>query len=192
MERVLEESLERVPTRLLSYCLMRTHWHLVLWPREDGELSAFMNWLTLTHTQRWRHAHHTVGYGSLYQGRFKSFPIQCDQHLLSVCRYVERNPLRAGAVQRVEDWRWSSLWHRQNPGEKMGQMLCDDWPAPRPANWLQRVQQAETAKELEALRLSSKRGQPFGDERWQIQTAKRLELESTLRPPGRPKKQDDR
>src|ERR1700722_12938967 len=123
MERVLEEALERVPTRLLSYCLMRTHWHLVLWPREDGELSTFMNWLTLTHTQRWRHAHHTVGYGSLYQGRFKSFPIQRDQHLLSVCRYVERNPLRAGAVERAEDWRWSSLWHRQNPGERLGQML---------------------------------------------------------------------
>jgi REP element-mobilizing transposase RayT len=74
MERVLAEALKRVPTRLLAYCQMPNHWHLVLWPREDGELSAFLNWLTLTHTQRWRHAHHTVGYGPVYQGRFKSFP----------------------------------------------------------------------------------------------------------------------
>jgi hypothetical protein len=87
---------------------------------ERCRLSAFMNWLTLTHTQRWRHAHHTVGYGPLYQGRFKSFPIQRDEHLLSVCRYVERNPLRAGIVERAEDWRWSSLWHRLNPGQKLG------------------------------------------------------------------------
>ena len=101
MEAVLAEALERVPTRLLSYCLMGSHWHLVLWPREDGELSAFLNWLTLTHTQRWRHAHHTVGYGPLYQGRFKSFPVQSDEHVRQVCRYVERNALRAKLVEKA-------------------------------------------------------------------------------------------
>jgi len=95
-EAVLEQAWARLPTRLLSYCVMPSHFHLVLWPREDGELSEFMRWLTVTHTQRW-HAHRgTAGAGLLYQGRFKSFPIQEDPNLLTVCRYVERNALRAG------------------------------------------------------------------------------------------------
>ena len=66
---------------------------------------------------RWRVAHHTVGYGHVYQGRFKSFPIERDEHLLTVCRYVERNALTAGAAKRAEDWRWSSLYVRTRPGQ---------------------------------------------------------------------------
>lgn len=101
-ERVLAQAVQRVDIRLLAYCVMPNHWHLVLWPRVDGDLSRFVGWLTLTHTQRW-HAHrHTTGSGHLYQGRFKSFPVQTDEHFLAVCRYVERNPLRAGLVSRAE------------------------------------------------------------------------------------------
>ena len=104
-ERVLQEAVERVEMRLLAYCLMPNHWHLVAWPREDKELSRFTGWLTLTHTQRW-HAHRgTTGTGHLYQGRFKSFPVQSDAHFLTVCRYVERNALRANLVACAEDWR---------------------------------------------------------------------------------------
>jgi len=89
-ERVLEEAVERSGTRLLACCVLRTHWHLVVWPREDGELSRFTGWLTLTHTQRW-HAHrHSTGTGHVYQGRFKSFPVQEDEHFYAVCRSVER------------------------------------------------------------------------------------------------------
>lgn len=115
-ERVLAEAHERMAMRTLAYCMMPNHWHLVVWPREDGDLSHFMAWVTLTHTQRW-HAHrHTAGSGHLFQGRFKSFPVQTDEHLLTVCRYVERNALRAGLVRRAEDWRWSSLWRRTTRG----------------------------------------------------------------------------
>ena len=99
-EQVLEAAVERTKTRLLAYCVLPTHWHMVLWPREDGELSRFTGWLTLTHTQRW-HAHrHSTGSGHLYQGRFKSFPVQDDAHFFTVCRYVERNALRANLVER--------------------------------------------------------------------------------------------
>jgi hypothetical protein len=87
--------------RLLAYCLMPNHFHLLVWPRADGDLSQFLRWLTVTHTQRW-HAHHrTAGTGHLYQGRFKSFPVQSDEHFLTVCRYVERNALRANLVGRA-------------------------------------------------------------------------------------------
>ncbi|MEO8497102.1 MAG: transposase, partial [Planctomycetota bacterium] len=94
-EQVLEQAVERFEMRLLAYCLLNNHWHLVVWPREDGELSRLVGWLTLTHTQRW-HAHrHSTGSGHVYQGRFKSFPVQDDEHFLTVCRYVERNAQRA-------------------------------------------------------------------------------------------------
>jgi putative transposase len=119
-ERVLQEALDRVEMRVLSYCLMPNHWHLVLWPRRDGDLSKFMGWLTLTHTQRWHAHHHTVGTGHLYQGRFKSFPVQSDA-------------------------------------------------------------------ELAALRRSVNRGSPFGESGWTKRIVKRLGLEVTIRPRGRPK-----
>ena len=56
------------------------------------------------------HAHyHTSGTGHVYQGRFKSFPIQDDAHFLTVCRYVARNAMQAERTARAEDWRWGSL-----------------------------------------------------------------------------------
>jgi putative transposase len=112
-ENILTEAVERVKMRVLAYCVMPNHWHLVLWPREDGDLSTFVGWVTLTHTQRW-HAHrHSVGSGHVYQGRFKSFLVESDEYLWAVCRYVERNALRAGLSRRAQEWRWSSLWRRE-------------------------------------------------------------------------------
>ncbi len=112
-QRVLAQACTRLPMRVLCWCLMPNHWHLGLWPRADGDVSRFLGWLTLTHTQRWHAHHHNTGSGHLYQGRFKSFPVQEDEHLLTVCRCVERNPLRAGLVKRAKDWCWCSLWHRR-------------------------------------------------------------------------------
>src|SRR5438093_1473819 len=105
-ETVVAQVHGRLPCRLLCYCLMPNHWHLVLWPTEDGELSEFMRLLTVTHTQRWHAHYHSAGTGPLYQGRFKSFPIEEDEHLLTVCRYVERNGLRAKLAARAEAWPW--------------------------------------------------------------------------------------
>jgi putative transposase len=186
-EQVLTDVRARIPTRILAYCLMPNHWHLVLWPREDGELSAFMRRLTLTHTQRW-HAHRrTVGSGHLYQGRFKAFLVQNDPHFLTVCRYVERNALRAKLVKRAETWRWGSLW-RSVHGDAPARALLSEWPIARPRNWIERVNRPENQAELDALRRSVNRGSPFGDNRWVERTAKRMGLESTLRPRGRPRR----
>lgn len=188
-ERILEEAIRRTGIRLSAYCVMPNHWHLLLWPRGDDELSETLRWLTVTHTQRWHAAHRTAGTGSLYQGRFKSFPVQSDGHFLTVARYVERNALRAGLVRRAEDWRWGSLW-RQGNGNAETNAPLNDWPVPRPRDWVERVNRAETLPELESLRRSVQRGQPFGGESWQARTAACLSLESTLRPRGRPRKED--
>jgi putative transposase len=182
-EEVIALAKQRLPMRVLAWCVMSNHWHFVLWPRRDGDLSEFMRWLTVTHTQRWHAAHHTSGTGPLYQGRFKSFPIQEDDHLWTVLRYVERNPLRANLVADAAEWRWSSLWHRLagNPAK-----LLDVGPLPLPKSWQRRVQSPQTDAELEAVRRSVVRGAPFGESSWQNRTAKRLDLQSTLRPRGRP------
>lgn len=186
-EGVLEEGYDRTGIRIVAYCLMPTHWHMVLWPRTDGELSEVLHWITLTHTQRW-HAHHeTSGTGPVYQGRFKAFPVQTDVHFLTVVRYVERNALRAGLVDRAEEWRWSSLWRRER-GDKKARAFLSEWSVNRPRNWVAWVNQPETGTELEALRRSVRRGRPFGGETWVHRMAKRLKLESTLRPRGRPRK----
>jgi len=187
-ERVLMEACARVEMRLLAYCVMPTHWHLVVWPHADGDLSSFLGWLTMTHTQRWHASHRTIGSGHLYQGRFKSFPVQTDEHFLTVCRYVERNALRAQLVPRAEDWRWSSLWRRTR-GEDKGRAFLSEWPVPCPRQWLKWVNEPQTQEEVDALRRCVTRGQPFGSETWVQSAARRLGLESTFRSRGRPKKQ---
>jgi len=185
-ERVLVEAMYKHPTGLLAYCIMPNHWHLVLWPAKDGELTAFVRWLTHTHTMRWHAHYHTAGTGHLYQGRFKSFPIEADDHLYTVLRYVERNPLRANLVPRAELWRWSSMYLRHTWDARL-ETLLHPW-VPLPADWLVRVNEPQTEAELGAVRRAVVRGSPFGGPGWQQNTARRLGLLATLRAPGRPKK----
>jgi putative transposase len=161
-ERVLIEALHKHPIRLLAYCLMPNHWHLVLWPEHADDMTAFLLWVTHTHTQRWHAHYHTAGTGHLYQGRYRAFPVQEDNHLYTLLRYVERNALRANLVPRAEDWPWSSLAHRRaGAADPLGALL-HAWPLPEPAAWLKCVNRAETGAELEALRRCVLRGQPFG------------------------------
>jgi len=175
---------------------------MVLWPREDGDLSEFMRWLTVTHTQRRHAADRTAGAGHIYQGRFKSFPVQrrrptaaqraagaieTADPLFTVLRYVERNALRARLVERAERWRWASLWRRTS-GDAQQRALLTDPPDGRPPDWLAMVNQPETEEELAALRRCVNRGRPLGSEMWVRRIAATLGLESTLRPRGRPRK----
>jgi putative transposase len=165
---------------------MNNHWHLVLSPEIDGEMSRFMRWISATHTMRYHAHYHSSGEGHVYQGRFKSFPIQGDAHFLTVCRYVERNALQAGMVRHAEDWRWGSLYRWLQNTEPDPKLLAP-WPINRSPNWLARVNESLTRNEVEAIRHSIKRSKPYGDESWIATTAKRLDLESTLRPRGRPR-----
>lgn len=185
-EKILAEAHAHSRLRLAAYCLMPNHWHLLLWPRRDGELSEVLRWITVTHSQR-RHAkHHSAGTGPVYQGRFRSFPVQSDEHFLSVARYVERNAVRAKLVDRAEAWRWGSLWRRAQGDATLTAWLSDG-PVARPRDWLARVNRADSKAELEALRVSAQRGRPFGEDGWVRRLCKRYGMESTLRPPGRPK-----
>jgi putative transposase len=186
-ERALEKTLETRPMRICSYCLMPNHWHFVLWPERDGQLGEFMQKLTVTHVRNWQEYRRRVGYGHVYQGRYKSFPIEEDEHFYQVVRYVERNALRANLARRAESWRWCSLWRRVKGGRHARRWLSD-WPLAVPRNWTELVNRPQSEGELEAIRRSISRGQPFGSPTWTKRSAESLGLESTLRPRGRPKK----
>lgn len=181
--KLLTQANDRVPMRLLSYCLMPNHFHLVLWPKGDGDMSRWMQWLMTAHVRRYHRHYHSSGH--VWQGRYKSFPIEEDEHLLTVMRYVERNPVRAKTIpiRKAQRWRWSSIGR---PPKDVDCPPLDPGPVARGDDWLRWVNEPQTEAELNALRQSISRGRPFGAKAWQAATAAELGLESTLRPRGRP------
>lgn len=185
-EKILEEAKDKYSMLILAYCLMPNHWHFVLHPKENGDLNLFMQWLTLTHTQRWHAHYHSVGYGHLYQGRYKSFLIQNEHYLLTACRYVESNPIRAKLTKKAEDWRWSSLWRRECGNVKQREFLSP-WPIETPKDYLVSINRPQTRKETEYLRECANKSRPLGDDSWIEKIVKKFGLEMTLRKPGRPK-----
>ena len=184
-ERVVQLGLEKYPVDLIAYQWMGNHWHMVISPQKDKAMSAFLGWVTMTHTQRY-HAHNkTTGYGPVYQGRYKSFPVQHDDHFHTVGRYVQRNALTAKIVKRAEDYRWGSLWNWCG-GDSVIQLSA--WPVKRLPRWIERVNEPITKKEKTALQKCIQRGCPFGTKDSVATTAKEQGLEITLRPRGRPRK----
>jgi putative transposase len=185
-EKVLIEAMRRRPVRLLDWCLMSNHWHFVVWPRKDDDLTEFFRWLTHTHTQRW-HAHHgTSGMGHVYQGRFKCFPVEADDHLEGLLRYVQLNPVRAKAVRRAPAWRWGSCHvRRRGPQELAG--LLSDWPIDMPRDWDAWLDEGVGASASKRITTAMERSQPLGDQAWTLRIAGRLNLLHTLNPRGRPK-----
>jgi putative transposase len=181
--RLMAEGCERLPMRILGFCLMPNHFHLVLRPYDDGDLGRWMQWLMTAHVRRYHSHYH--GSGHVWQGRFKAFPIQADEHLLTVLRYVERNPLRAGMVERADAWRWSSLPLRSM---KSAPAILSAGPTKLPKGWTAIVNRPQREADEQAVRKCIQRGSPFGGDRWKAATAERLGLESTLRPRGRPRK----
>jgi putative transposase len=183
-EQILGEGIERFEMRLCGYCIMSNHWHLVLWPMHDGDLPSFMKWITVTHSHRWHSSHGTVGIGHLYQGRYKSFPVQKEAYYLTLMRYVESNPVRAGLVRRSRDWISSSMAIRL--GAEKPLKLCDG-PLALPKRW-QRLVDDCSRLPVNEIQSCIQRGRPFGGKEWMLKTAKALLLESSLRRRGRPKK----
>jgi putative transposase len=184
-EHLLAQTLARGGIELFTYIFMPNHWHLAVRPAGDDDLSTFMHRLCSTHAHRWRLYHRTTGWGHLYQSRFKSFPVQEDGHFLVLCRYIERNAMRAGLTPQAELWPWSGLWQREHGDPAR---LLAPWPVERPADWARRVNQPETAAELAALRECAARNHPWGAGAWVRETTLRLGLPEAPRPRGRPRK----
>ena len=181
-ERVLIETWMRLPMRVLAWCVMPNHWHLLLWPSHRLELPVFMHRLTMTHAVRWHHHRATRGTGPVYQGRYRVSPVEPDNvSLFRVCRYVERNALRAGLVESAREWRWGSLWHRLD-GNRAG--LLTPGPVALPPQWQEMVDEAHTKGEIADLQRCMRRGAPIGSPKWTQEATVRFGLQDTLRKPG--------
>ena len=187
-EALLKEGVELIDMRILAYCIMPNHWHLVLHPKRDRDMSEFMRWVTTTHVRQRRVRTKTVGGGHLYQGSYKSFPIQEDQHLVTVIRYVEQNPLRARLVTRAERWPYSSLYRRRR-GNNEDKKLLAPLPTALPRDYLSLVNNTVNKEALESIRTSVKKGAPYGSTAWTTWMIEEYDMEGTMRGPGRPKQQ---
>lgn len=181
----LREAKEMFDMRILSFTAMPNHWHLQLFPHNDRELGKFMHQLTNSHTRCVHSITQTIGTGPLYQGRYKSFIAESDEHVLTVLKYIERNPVRAGLVQKAEDWKWGSAWIRVHGTDAQCTLLAES-PVPLPQQYRRWVNTPDSEVELERLRNSVNRGTPYGNPTWIEQMVDTHKLTSTVRKRGRP------
>jgi len=183
----LDETLKKVPLDIFAFCIMSNHWHFAVRPKQDGDMGKFFGKMTQTVTQRWHAFHHTTGTGHLFQGRFKTFLVQTDSYFIQLMKYIEANPLRAGLVEKAEDWKWSSLHARQSNAVFVKNVLSA-WPVDMPINYLYDVNQPMPKVYLEQLRNSVVRGRPFGADDWLSKIISKYGLQFTTRSRGGQKK----
>lgn len=180
---IFRDGFERFKVRVVSYQVMDNHWHFVVLCDRIAALSKMMHWAEGKHANNWAGAHRARGRGYVYQGRFKSIPVQTSTSLMRVCRYVERNALRKNLVTAAENWTWGSLYARCNNCDVIP--LCE-WPIPQPENWTELANTPQTAGELADIRKCVQKDQPIGDPDWAMNVAPFVGM--SLRPIGRPKK----
>ena len=180
---LMKEAVEEFDLKLLAYCLMPNHFHLLVQPCDGKELSRFMQWLMTSHVRRYHQHYGTTGH--VWQGRYKSFIVQDDDHLLTVTRYIEGNPVRANLVSSCKNWKWSSLLERLGRKDRM----ISELPIAIPADWAAYLDQPLIPSEIERLRRSVNRPTPFGGDFWVQTICEQLGLESTLHERGRPRKE---
>jgi putative transposase len=183
---------ERKPFALYGYCLMSNHFHLLLRPT-GASISRIVQSLLVSHTQRY-HKHYRSG-GHVWQGRFKSPVIQSDEHLLTVLRYIEANPLRARIVKRAEAYPWSS-YRVHGLGEAdplVDSLIMYEQLSPlakvRQRKWAEKVHRPLDEATLADVRRSTASGLPYGNRAWVRRLADKLDLDLTISPRGRPRQQ---
>ncbi len=184
-EDLLQEAKELTGMRILSYCVMPNHWHLLLYPSTDEMLGEFMGWLTSTHVRQYRTRSQTIGYGHLYQDRYKSFPVETNEYCMTLVRYIEQNPLRAKLVTKAEEWRWSSFFRREK-GTIQQKKLLSELPFDLPHNYASLLNQSFSNDMLGSIRTSVNKGKPFGSDTWVDKTIDTFGLTHTVRGVGRP------
>lgn len=170
-------------TRVWAYCLMTNHFHLVLVPATAESMGRCLHGVTFRYAQHfnWRHRHS----GRLWQNRYYSCPVEPDKHLWAVARYIERNPVRAGVVRRVEDWRWSSA-EAHVRGTSDG-VLSEP-------GWLDKDEVSEYRRYLgeegleDEIRRATSTGRPLGTAGFVAKLQSRLKRALEARPVGRPRK----
>jgi len=149
---LLRQMHEHFAVELYAYCLMPNHFHLLVKVGTGEDLSRGMQWFMTTHVRRYHQHYHSSGH--LWQGRYKSFGICDNDHLLTVVRYVEGNPVRAGLVKTAADWVWSS--HREHCGQER-ENLTVQLPVSVGTNWAEYVDTPLTGAELTKMKRNMER-----------------------------------
>lgn len=176
-----EEALSRTSVDIFAFCIMPNHFHFVVRPAGDRDLTQFMALMTMRHSKRWHRRRGSTGTGAVYQGRFRAFAIDTDRYFVAACRYVEANPLRGRLVERAEDWPWSSLYQRV---KNCNVLPAAPWPILQPDGWTEMVNTTQKSREIQGLRKSARSNAPYGASDWASRTAALLGREATLRRPG--------
>ncbi len=178
----------RFEVALWGYCLMSNHWHLVVEVGDVRQLSGWIHWICNRHVRLFHRGRKDLGGGHIYQGRYKSFPIEDESYLYQVLRYVEANPVRARLVERGRQWPWSSLSRAtiQRGLLPLERPRLQPWQ--RDAAWEAEVDQPLEAQSLQTLRQSVVRGTPYGTANWVTRLVNQQGLQTTVRSRGRPRK----
>ena len=180
---LLEKAAKREKVEVHAYCLMPNHFHLLLIPKEPNSLSRLMQWVMTSHVRYYHKKNKTSGH--IWQGRYKSFMVEKESYYITLVRYIEANALRAKLVKRAEDWDYGSLMEREH---KHRTLLSEPY-MPLNDTWVEYVNEPLHKGELHTIRNSVNRQTPLGNERWQVETATKYGMLSTLNKRGRPRKE---
>ena len=180
--QVLGEAEAACPIRLLEYCVMPNHWHLLVWPERDDQLTRFMRWITGVHAQRWRQARGQPGKGAVYQGRYRWVAVQDGQHYDVARRYIQQNPVRARLVDCPEDWPWSSASNAPAPARP----VLARGPLSLEAHECGFSDAPLATDVAQQMRTSLRTGQPFGDPQWSLALEVRKWLTAVLEAHSKP------
>ena len=184
---LMAETARRIPMRVLAYCIMKNHFHLLLWPHRGIELPEYMQVLMNLHIQRYLKHYPPASPGHIYQGRYRNVIVQNGHHVLTVARYIEANPLKAGIVERAEDYEWSSAWPHS---EGIDRPVLEPGAIERSAAWRTFVNEPMSAETIQGLEHSIRKGLPIGSPEWKNRVVAQFGLQYVTREPGRPRVYD--
>ncbi len=186
--RFLNKYTDECGCKLNSYCLMKNHIHLLLNPQHKNSLSKTMQKLSLRYTQYINKTYKRTG--RLWECRFHSCVVEKEAYLWSVCRYIERNPVRTGIVKEPIQYKWSSA-KANTTFDHQNKLVEPIWKG-----YLERdeyskfLNQSDDKDEIERIRKSTFSGIPTGSEKFIQHIAKELGISLKRRKKGRPKKSD--
>jgi len=183
MLELLQMASDKYEVDIYSYCLMNNHYHLVVYTKYGESLSACMQWLGTSYVRYYNKKYKVSGH--LWQGRYKSFIVQKDEYLLTLMKYVERNPLRAKIEKDAFLYTYSSTKARV---EKSENSFISNPPIDLPIDWLGFINEKQSKLDIDMIHNSIERQAPLGNEVWQKEVSMLYGMESSLNPRGRPRK----
>ena len=185
---LLRAQSERFGLKVLGYCLMTNHVHLVATPTGEESLSKAVGRTHFLYAQYVNRLHRRSGH--LWQNRFYSCALD-EVHLWRALCYVERNPVRARRVRLAWNYRWSSGPAHTGQIDTSGLLDLGEWGQTwSPAKWRRQLADPEDAKALARMRLSTHRGRPLGSDSFLSKLEHRLGRRLRPLPIGRPRKKE--